>query len=301
MTESEIRTKIAELEIEALRTKTKAEGLKISSNGCFGKLGSPYSILYAPHLMIAVTLTGQLSLLMLIERAEAAGIPVVSANTDGVVFRCPRGQQAELNAITAQWETDTGFTLEATTYRSLYSASVNSYIAVKEDGKAKLKGPLANPWADNDMRGMLMKNPQMTIVTDALVALITEGVPVEETIRGCRDIRSFVTVVNVKGGGTWRDEYLGKVVRYIWVTDGTEILYKTPHPSTGNFKKVPKSDGCRPLMELPDEFPTDIDYDRYIDAACEALMDIGYDHRPPPIIPIRLYKYNAVAWFAIAP
>jgi DNA polymerase elongation subunit (family B) len=58
--------------------------MKIAANGVFGKLGSPWSILYAPHLMVAVTLTGQLALLMLIERAERMGISVVSANTDGV-------------------------------------------------------------------------------------------------------------------------------------------------------------------------------------------------------------------------
>ena len=72
------------------KDKVKDKGLKIALNGSYGKLGSPYSVLYAPHLMIATTLTGQLSLLMLIERAESAGIPVVSGNTDGVVFRCPR-------------------------------------------------------------------------------------------------------------------------------------------------------------------------------------------------------------------
>jgi hypothetical protein len=298
----EVYRKIRDERVVAKRAgdKTKAEGLKISLNGCFGKLGSKYSVLYAPHLMIAVTLTGQLSLLMLIERAEAAGIPVVSGNTDGVVFRCPRDREADLRAITKQWEADTGFELEDTEYLSLYNQSVNSYIAVKPDGKAKMKGPISNPWASNDMRGMLMKNPQHTIVSDAVVALITKGVPVEETIRGCTDIRSFVTVVNVKGGGTWRGEYLGKVVRYYWAKGGEEILYKTPHPTTGNFKKVPKSDGCRPCMDLPDSLPDDIDFDRYIEAAKEALMDIGFDDRPPPVKPIRLFKWSALLWFAIA-
>lgn len=280
--------------------KIKAEGLKISLNGSFGKLGSRYSTLYAPHLMIAVTLTGQLALLMLIERAEGAGIPVVSGNTDGVVFRCPRDRVDDLNAIAKQWEADTGFELEATEYVSLYNQSVNSYLAIKPDGKAKMKGPISNPWASNDIRGMLMKNPQMTIVTDAVVALITNGTPLEETIHGCTDIKKMVTVVNVKGGGTWNGDYLGKVVRYYWAQGGEPILYKTPHPTTGNFKKVPKSDGCRPLMDLPDEFPGDVDYDRYIAAAREVLMDIGYDDRPPPTKSLRIFKYNALLWFAVA-
>ena len=60
--------------IKARRLKAKASGdkivnesLKIVLNGSFGKLGSKYSKLYAPDLMLQVTMTGQLMLLMLIE------------------------------------------------------------------------------------------------------------------------------------------------------------------------------------------------------------------------------------------
>lgn len=286
---------------ERLRAKTAAEGLKISLNGVYGKLGSVYSILYAPHLMIAVTLTGQLALLMLVERAEAAGIPVVSANTDGIVFRCPRERQDELREITAAWEKETGFDLEDTAYRALYSQSVNSYIAVTESGKAKQKGPGWTGRHDGDMRTQLMKNPSMEILRVAVAALLTKDTPLEETIRGCTDIRDFVTVVNVQGGATWRGDYLGKVVRYYWSTSGEEILYKKPHATTGNFKKVSKTDGCRPLMDLPDDgaLPSDIDYERYIAEAREVLKDIGAERRPPRIRPLRLAKWSAMAYFAV--
>src|SRR5206468_2305863 len=43
--------------------KVVADSLKITINGSFGKLGSIYSILFAPDLMIQVTITGQLALL----------------------------------------------------------------------------------------------------------------------------------------------------------------------------------------------------------------------------------------------
>lgn len=302
---------------DAIRTtwKAMADGLKIAANGVFGKLGSIWSILYAPHLMVATTLTGQLALLMLIERAAKIGIEAVSGNTDGVVFRVPRSMVEKiektraiggaLQQIIEQWERDTGFTMEATEYRSIYNESVNSYIAVKPDKTCKMKGPLNNPWRDDpgwkpDLRQQLMKNPQMTIVTDAVVDFLLYGTPLEQTVRASRDIRDFVTVVNVKGGGTWRGSYLGKVVRYYWSMDGAEILYKTPHATTGNFKKVSKSDGCQPVMDLPVEFPSDIDYERYVVQAREVLMDIGADRRPDPIRPLKLFKYNAVGWFAVA-
>ena len=296
--------------IAAKRAKDKVrdKGLKISLNGGgFGNLGNRYSIVYAPHLLIAVTLTGQLSLLMLIERAERAGIPVVSANTDGVVFRCPRDrfdgldgirlQPSDLAEITDQWEKDTGFSLEFAEYRALYSQSVNSYFAIRADGGHKRKGPLGNPWNlhpdDYDPRQQLMKNPQATICSDAALALIKDGTPIEETIYGCTDIRQFVTVIKSTTGATWRGNYLGKVIRYYWSTDGDEILKAKPHDKTGNYAKVPKTEGAAPCMTLPDTLPDDIDYARYVQETREILSDLGFTERPPePPKIVRFTKAN---------
>lgn len=282
-------------------------GLKIALNGGgYGKLGSRFSVLYAPHLLLAVTLTCQLSVLMLIEKAEALGVSVVSGNTDGVVFRCPRRlfngfvmkdgkpsyrmMPSPLQDVIEQWEAATGFDLEFTEYRSIYNQSVNTYMAIKGDGSFKRKGAIANhwrpelPWGEKNSdydpsREGLKKNPQMTICADAALGMILHRIPVEKTIRGCRDVRDFVTVTNAAGGATWRDGYLGKVVRYIWSTDGDPIVKVTPHATTGNRPKVSKSDGCRPLMTLPDEFPPDIDYDRYVEEANKILKEIGFVDR----------------------
>ena len=296
-----------------IMAKTTADGVKIFVNGGgFGKLGSPYSVLNAPHLMVTVTLTGQLALLMLIQRAENAGIPVVSANTDGVVFKAPRSMMGPIvkdrvtsgavSELIADWERDTGFSLEATEYRAILNASVNEYIAVKPNGKCKRKGKLSNPYKE-DVRTMLMKNPNAGVCSDTVVELIVNGTPIEQTIRNCREIRDFVTVVQVQGGGLWsRDNsYLGKVVRYIWTREnGAEIIRKKGHWKTGTQGKVPKTDGCRPLMELPDEFPDDIDYDRYIAEAEQILVDIGYSEAPKVVKPLRVPKYAAPLWWALA-
>lgn len=300
--------------IAAKRAKDKVrdKGLKISLNGGgFGNLGNRYSIVYAPHLLIAVTLTGQLALLMLIERAERAGIQVVSANTDGVLFRCGRDKfdgvdgirlnPCRLSEITDEWERDTGFDLEFAEYRSVYNQSVNSYFALKADGGHKRKGPLGNPWSkhpdDYDPRAQLMKNPQATICSDAALALIKHGTPIEDTIYGCTDIRQFVTVIKSTTGATWRGQYLGKVVRYYWSTDGDDVLKAKPHDTTGNYAKVPKSDGSAPCMLLPDTLPDDIDYARYIRETREILMDLGFNQRPPPPPKmVRLTKPILMLW-----
>ena len=256
------------LEAKAAGNKVKAEGLKISVNGVYGKLGSAFSFLYAPQLMIATTLTGQLSLLMLIERCEMEGIVCVSGNTDGVVLRCPRKDAELLDKIIKKWEADTGFSTERTRYKALYSSSVNSYMAVKEDGKVKRKGPIANPWGDHDLRGQMSKNPQMSICSDAVMKLITDNVPIEETIMACKDPRAFLTVIRVTGGGEWRGNPLGRVARYYWSTQGEPITY------VKSGKKVAKTDGAAPLMELTDALPNDIDYLRYINEAKDIAEDI---------------------------
>lgn len=248
--------------------KKKANSLKIVTNGTFGKTGSPHSIFYAPDLMIQTTVTGQLMLLMLIERLEWQGIPVVSGNTDGIVVKCPDGRYDDMEAIIKQWEIDTGFNMEEAKYKAIYSADVNTYIAIYDkpkDGEyAKTKGRLAQTG--------LMKNPTGQIVADAAVAMLVHKIPVEKTIRECTDVRKFVHLRTVTGGAVKDGEYLGKVVRwYIAANESSEIIYA----KSGN--KVPKTEGGKPLMLLPKGLPNDINYDWYIKEANDVLKAVGYN------------------------
>jgi hypothetical protein len=302
------------LEAKRAGDKVVADALKITINGSFGKLGSKYSVLYSPNLLIQVTLTGQLALLMLIEALERAGVPVVSANTDGIVLKCPKARYADALGVISWWENATGFETEETRYRALYSRDVNNYVAVKDQGGTKGKGAFADP--------AINKNPENSICVDAVCAFLEHGTPVAQTILACRDIRKFVTVRTVRGGAiyptakamvddwvqvdgrTWMREawlddpslldlavtrvsrpypveviteslYLGKVVRYYYgTTSSGDIRYRAGN-TKGNHNKVPRSDGAVPLMTLPDEFPADVDHSRYIEDAREILFDIG--------------------------
>jgi hypothetical protein len=260
------------LAAKAAGNKVIADSLKITINGSFGKLGNKYSVLYSPDLLIQVTVTGQLSLLMLIERLEIRGIQVVSANTDGIVIKCPKVRHAEMEGIIAQWERDTGFQTEETAYRAIYSRDVNNYIAIKPDGTTKNKGAYANPWADKKNLALrLHKNPTNQICVEAVEAFLTKGVPILQTIRECKDIRKFVSVRTVKGGAVKDGQYLGKSIRWYYATEqGGEMVYA----SNGN--KVPRSDGAMPLLELPEVFPDNVDYDRYEVDAYRILSDVGY-------------------------
>lgn len=243
--------------------KVKADALKITINGSFGKFGSKWSALYSPDLLIQTTLTGQLALLMLIEALEAAGIAVVSANTDGVVIKCPVNKQDVMDDIVFEWETCTGFNTEATHYRALYSRDVNNYLAFKLGGGFKTKGAYASAG--------LSKNPANEICTDAVVAFLKDGTAIENTLHACWDISRFVTIRSVKGGAIdQQGHYLGKAVRWYYSTAAQgPIRYRLNHYT------VARSDGAQALMELPDKFPSDVDFDWYIAEAQTILKDIG--------------------------
>lgn len=257
-------------------------GLKIAINGTFGKLGNFYSKMYAPDLLIQVTMTGQLSLMMLIEMIELAGIPVVSANTDGVVIKCPKSRYHELENVITIWEGKTGFVTEETRYQGLYSRDVNNYIAIKElqtgenQPEVKTKGAFCE--RGSAQNSVLSKNPEALICSEAVQQFLANGIPVEETITECKDIRKFVSVRTVKGGAEKDGVYLGKAVRWYYAKDETGTIN---YAMSGN--KVPKSEGARPLMLLPKQLPIDLDIDWYIREAIEILYQVGYYKREKPI------------------
>ena len=264
---------VAELENDENRkdelkiAKTEMNSKKTVILASFGKFGSKWSNLYTPSFMIQITISGQLALLMLIERITAADITIVSGNTDGVDVLCPKNRRKDLKRIVTQWENECNFQAEETFYDALYKRDVNNYIAFKSNGKLKQKGFYKKPG--------LQKNPTLEICSDAVIEFLKNNTPIEQTIKNCKDITKFVITRNVKGGAFKDGVYLGKLVRF---------YYAAKEPGTINYimsgNKVPKSDGAQPLMDLPEEFPDNVDYERYIAESIDMLYDIGYLQKP---------------------
>lgn len=243
--------------------KVTADSLKITVNGTFGKLGSKYSFLFSPDLLIQTTVTGQLALLMVIERLTLAGFRVISANTDGVVTYLDRERKDEFDRIFDEFELDTGFETESTEYNGLFSRDVNNYIATKTDDGHKTKGIFVPPG--------LQKNPTNEVCSDAVVAFLKHGIDVADYIRAEPNITKFLNVRNVRGGAVKDGEYLGKVVRWYYSTKTkSNICYKV------NGNKVPRSEGAMPMMQLTNSIPSDLDYEWYIREARSLLSDVGY-------------------------
>ena len=285
--------------------KKEADMLKIVLNGTFGKLGSKYSVFYAPTELIQVTLTGQLAILMLIETLELCGISVISANTDGIVLNVDNATLWLVYDIIKNWEKLTGFETEETEYTAVYSRDVNKYIAIKTDGTVKLKGCFAPP----EPVGGSWPSPTANIVNIAIIEYLTNQTPIALTVYNCKDIKQFVSVRKVAGswdatgpGGGYfsnyppipkkpskklaaslceqygiseyndlltalaaRREYLGKVVRWYYSTTSTGHI----QTKAGNL--VSLSETCRPLMTLPDSLPADLNYNWYISTAAKTI------------------------------
>ncbi len=277
--------------------KVTSDVLKIVLNGSYGKFGSIYSFLYAPDLMLQVTFTGQLYLLQLIQAFEDNGIKVVSANTDGIEYINTKEDLAR--KLVKEWEQQTGLDMEFGYYEGLFSRDVNSYIA-KYDGYVKSKGFYGEP--------TLAKNPEYPIVTEAIRKFIQDGTRIKHTIANCQDVSKFCTSRTVRGGALWTDEvfpnteeydayikrvpfkqnkalekrnetaqkafisddcYLGKVVRFYYSKKGAPMYYKE------SKNRVPKSEGCRPMMKLKKKIPKDLDYDKYITLAKKHIKELG--------------------------
>ena len=239
-----------------------AQVYKILTNGTFGKLGSKWSVMYHPESMVRITLTGQLALLMLIEALELSGIAVVSANTDGIVVRCPRNLVHVRDAVIRQWSERTSLELEETVYRTIYSRDVNNYLAVKPDGKIKSKGA----YADDG----IAKNPTSLICVDAVRAYLTAGTPLQQTIAACQDVRRFVSIRKVDGGAVWGGHPIGKTVRWYYGVNASAAIH---YAESG--KTVPNTEGAIPVLELPDRLPDDVDRMWYVRRAARMLAELG--------------------------
>ena len=256
--------------LEAKRRKEKGlnEGLKIVINGSFGKFSSKYSVLFDPELLLRVTLTGQLALLMLIEKLEEYNHDVISANTDGLIVKVWKKNKSVYDKIISAWQKRTGFILESRNYKAVYSRDVSNYFAILESNEIKGRGTF-------NIDHPLQTNPHLQVCIEACINFLKNGTPIETSIKQEKDITKFFMVRQVTGGAKWKDIRLGKVVRWVWIKNSEPLKY------IKNDNKVPMSDSSLPVMNLTqnaNEVMRMIDRTRYITEAKKILTTIGGDH-----------------------
>lgn len=227
----EVYKQIKDERIEAKHNgnKVKNETLKLALNGLSGNLQNPHNFCYSPFAVMQIRINGQLLLLMLAEKLTQLGCRIVQANTDGLFVLLKKSVYNDLNKVCREWEQLTKLTLEEERFKAMYQYAINDYFAITEDNKVKEKGMFITTVK-------LGKGITPKIIPKAVINFFKNGVPVEETIKGCQDIRDFLMAE--KTGKQWHVEYNNKeqqrTNRFYASTNGA-YLWKWKEKDTNRF------------------------------------------------------------------
>lgn len=121
-----------------------------------------------------------------------------------------------------------------------------------------------------------------------MITYLSKFIPVEVTVRDCKDITKFLTLRTVNGGAEKNGEPIGKAIRWYYAVGEKGTIN---YVKNGNI--VPRSEGAKPLMDIPETFPDDVDYEWYIRECEEILMSVGAKLRP---VVEKLPRKNSKAW-----
>lgn len=206
----EVYSQIKDERIEAKHNgdKVKNETLKLALNGLSGNLQNEHNFCYSPFAVMQIRINGQLLLLMLAEKLVEIGCRIVQANTDGLFVLLRKDCYQQANIICREWEQLTKLTLEEERFESMYQYAINDYIAVKEGYKETKNPDLIKTKGMFITKVLLGKGLSAKIIPEAIIKYFVDGTPVEETVKGCTDIRKFL--MSEKTGKQWSVEYMNK-------------------------------------------------------------------------------------------
>jgi hypothetical protein len=275
------------LELKPLAKKDKrikgiVGALKLAVNSVYGKSSDMQNWIYDRQLTMFTTITGELSLMMLIEAYEINGIHIISANTDGVTIRIKKDKLDDMRKINTWWQNLTQYELERTDYQKIIFSTVNDYIAIKTDGEIKKKGDFLTDFE-------LHKNKSARIVPIALEAYYVHGIPIATTIMDHSNIYDFCLRqksskdFHYEGWNRARGEktIYNKLIRY-YVSNTGEKLLKVKNPECqSNAADVSQVEAgewvCTVCNHLPKNTTTaGVNYDYYIEKAERIVHKILY-------------------------
>lgn len=115
--------------------------IKLGLNATYGNSNNKYSPFYDPKYTMTITVNGQLSLSMLMEKVvQKFNARLVCANTDGFEFIIDRNKFDQVEDLVRKWEKYVGLQMELAIYDHMYLRDVNNYISIYDNGEIKHKG-----------------------------------------------------------------------------------------------------------------------------------------------------------------
>lgn len=274
----EVYSQIKNERIEAKHNgdKVKNETLKLALNGLSGNLQNEHNFCYSPEAVMKIRINGQLLLLMLAEKLTQVGCRIIQANTDGLFVLLKKDNYQQVNTICRDWEQLTKLTLEEERFEAMYQYAINDYIAVTTlypdmkkrflSGETLIRKSTKKPYTcieeiQEDFiktKGMFItkvllgKGLSAKIIPEAIIKYFVDGIPVEQTIKECKDIKKFL--MSEKTGKQWHVEYMNEEQQrtnrfyastnggYLWKwkdtghKEGEIITYTEPYVGERKYK-----------------------------------------------------------------
>jgi hypothetical protein len=249
--------------------------LKLALNATYGNSNNQYSVFYDPMYTMKITLNGQLSLCLLIERLlDIEGTLMVGANTDGVTVALKKQYEKEYYEVCKFWENQVKLQLEYATYTKMFIRDVNNYLCVYDNSKLKNKG--AYEYKDLAWN----KNASSLVIPMAAEAHMLHNVGIREFIQNHDNIFDFMLrtkvprnsrLVLVKEDGT--EELQQNICRYYPCKSGGKLVKIMPPLEDGGEERrlsIDKEWNVTTCNNI-DDFAGDIDYEYYV-AEAEKLI-----------------------------
>jgi len=255
--------------------------LKLAVNSVYGKSSDMQSWIFDRQLTMFTTITGELSLMMLIEQYELNGIQVISANTDGVTIKIKKDLIPLMHKLNDWWCNLTQYELERTDYSKIIFSTVNDYLAIMTNGEIKKKGDFLTDFE-------LHKNKSARVVPIALEHYFVHGTPVEHTIRNHTNLYDFC--IRQKASRSFHYEgtnrstgektVYNKLIRY-YVSNTGDKIFKVKNPEcqtrAAAVSQVEAGEWvCKVCNFLPKNAIVDnVNYDYYIEKANRIVTKIA--------------------------
>lgn len=260
------------LEFKRTDQKNKNETYKYMLNGVSGKMQDETSWLFSPFTVMQVRINGQLLLLMLAERLLKLGCKLYQINTDGILYKLKKSKYEELQQVLKEWEKLTMLTLETEEFTQFYQLAINDYFGVEPNNKIKKKGFFLT---DIELgKGLTPK-----IIPEAIINYFVHNIPVEDTIKSCKDICKFLQAE--KTGKQWTVEYNEQIQQRInrfYVSNSGYYLWKWKLDDAGkkSYQIMLKDHGVR----LHNKFYSDEDLQwKYSQGETfQSIYDIDYQY-----------------------
>ena len=278
----EIYSKVREDRLQAKRNGDTVKNLtyKLSLNGASGNFQNAYSWMYDPIAVMKVRINGQLLLLKLTEMLLKIGANMKQLNTDGILYTIPKA--VDYQSVLKQWEDLTKLTLETEEYEAFYQYAINDYIAIGKGYKETHDKKLIKQKGLFITKVSLGKGMQPMIIPEALNRYFADGIPIETTVKECRDINKFITYqkVDKKFDIEYNNKLISHINRYYVSTDGP-YLYKcvVEDGIRTNYTNMLTASGVTIVNNLDEitEFPNNVNY-RYYIGQCNKILE-PFNHR----------------------